>query len=115
MKISISYKHLDLREPVEEEAERCIEKLGRLLKNFAPDLVQLHGSIQRRPRKTEYLFSLNLSLPTGVLHSTGSGPDVRAGVKMAFAEIETQVKKHQARLRKHYEWSRRRPRAREVA
>jgi len=51
----------------------------------------------------------------GVLHSTGSGPDVRAGVKMAFAEIETQVKKHLARLRKHYEWSRRRPRAREVA
>jgi len=31
-------------------------------------------------------------------------------VKVAFAEIETQVKKHMALLRKDYEWRRKRPR-----
>jgi hypothetical protein len=36
---------------------------------------------------------------------------VRACVKTAVAEIETQIKKHMALLRKEYEWKRKRPSA----
>ena len=36
-----------------------------------------------------YMFTLNLSLPTGTLHATGEGADVLASVKMAFAEISS--------------------------
>ena len=34
---------------------------------------------------------------------------VLAGCKKAFSEIETQVKKHQSRLRREHEWKRKRP------
>jgi ribosome-associated translation inhibitor RaiA len=115
MKTAISYKHVELREPVEAEASRCVAKLGKLLKSYSPDLVQLHGSLEKHPRKVEFTFSLNLSLPTGSLHSTGVAADVRQSVKKAFAEIEGQVKKHQSRLRKDYQWKRKRPRAAVVA
>jgi len=115
MKISISYKHVDSREPVELEATRHAEKLGRLLKSYAPDLVQLHGSFELHPRKLEYIFSLNLTLPTGMLHATGLGPDVRLSVKKAFTELEGQVKKHIAKLRRDYQWRRRRGRREVVA
>jgi hypothetical protein len=37
---------------------------------------------------------------------------VRASVKQAFSEVEAQIKKHKALLRKDYEWKRKRPRAR---
>ncbi len=111
MNISISYKHVELREPVETEATRYLRKLSKLLKSYVPDLVQLHGSFEKHPRKVEYTFSLNLSLPTGTLHATGIGPDVRLSVKNAFAELEGQVKKHQSRLRKDYQWKRKRARA----
>ncbi len=111
MKIAISYKHVELRQPVEIEAARYLGKLRKLLKSYAPDLVQLHGGLEKHPRKVEYSFSLNLSLPTGTLHATGVGPDVRRSVRQAFDEIETQVKKHQSRLRKDYQWKRKRPRA----
>jgi hypothetical protein len=40
---------------------------------------------------------------------------VLAGAKMAFSELCAQVKKHQALLRKDYEWKRKRPRAKVVA
>jgi len=40
---------------------------------------------------------------------------VRASCKKAFSELEVQVKKHQERLRKDYEWKRKRPHARPVA
>jgi len=111
MKIAISYKHLEMREPVEIEMKRYLSKLAKLLKRYSPDLVQLHGSLEKRPRKAEYIFSLNLSLPTGSLYATGTGTDVRLCVKHAFAEIEGQVKKHQSLLRRDYQWKRKRPRS----
>jgi ribosome-associated translation inhibitor RaiA len=115
MKVSISYKLTEWRKPVETETERHVKKMEKLLKRYKPDLVQLHGIIDKHPRKEEYQFTLNLSLPTATLHATGEGSDVRACAKAAFAEIEAQIKKHVALLRKDYEWKRKRPRAKALA
>jgi ribosome-associated translation inhibitor RaiA len=102
MKLSISYELEEWRESVEKETQRHVVKLGKLLKRYAPDLVQLRCSVGKRPRTQAYLYSLNLSLPTGTLRATGEGRNVRNSVKTAFAEIETHIKKHMAILRKHY-------------
>jgi ribosome-associated translation inhibitor RaiA len=112
MKLTIRNAHEEWREPVEKEAKRQADKLGKILKRYAPDLVLLHGDIEKHARKESYTFTVNLSLPTGTLHATGEGADVLASVKTAFAEICAQVKKHQGLLRKDYEWKRKRPRAR---
>lgn len=109
MKISFSNVQEGFRKTFEDVAQRHIAKLEQLLKRYSPDLVQLHGSFEKHPRKIEYSFHLNLTLPTGSLHSTGQGPDVRTSAKRAFAELELQVKKHQSKLRKDYEWKRKRP------
>jgi ribosomal subunit interface protein len=111
MKLSISYKHVDAHEAVEKQNKPHIEKLSRLLKSYVPDLVQLHGAFSKNPHNQEHSFSLNLSLPSGTLHATGVGENVRAACKKAFAELQVQVKKHQSRLRKDYEWKRKRPRS----
>jgi ribosome-associated translation inhibitor RaiA len=111
MKISISYKHVDAHATVEKQCERHIAKLSRLLKSYEPDLVQLHGVFSKNSHNQEYSFSLNLSLPTGTLHATGVGDILRVSCKQAFTELEVQVKKHQSRLRKDYEWKRKRPRS----
>jgi ribosomal subunit interface protein len=108
MKISYSNMHADVREAFEKESRHPIEKLNRLLKNYSPDLVQIHASLEKTPRKAELQVSLNLVLPAGTLHSTGTGADIRPAVKMAFTEIEVQVKKHQQKLRKDYVWKRKR-------
>jgi ribosomal subunit interface protein len=112
MKLSISYKNVEAHEPVELEVERQMGKFGRLLKSYSPDLVQLHATFSKTPRKDERSCTLNLSLPAGTLHATGTGATVRTSCKKAFSELEAQVKKHQAKLRKDYEWKRKRPRVR---
>jgi ribosomal subunit interface protein len=109
MKLSISYKHVESHKPVEVEVERHVGKLGKLLQTYSPDLVQVHGAFSKHPRTDEHSCSLNLSLPTGTLHATGTGATVRASCKKAFSELEAQVKKHQSKLRKDYEWKRKRP------
>ena len=114
MKLSISYKHVESQKSVEVDVDRHVDKLNKLLKCYAPDLVQLHGVFAVNPHKEEHSCTLNLSLPTGSLHATGTGKNVRACCKKAFSELESQAKKHQALLRKDYQWKRKRPREREA-
>jgi ribosomal subunit interface protein len=108
MKSSYSHVHDEIHREIDDEAKSHLEKLERLLKRYDPDLVQLHGSLEKQAHKDDLKFSLslNLTLPTGTLHATGEGSDVRASAKAAFAEIEAQVKKHQQKLRKDYVWKR---------
>ncbi len=60
------------------------------------------------PTVPNSLFPANLSLPTGPLHATATGPNPAASARKAFVELEKQIKKHQARLRKEHEWKRKR-------
>jgi ribosome-associated translation inhibitor RaiA len=111
MIVSISYKHVTEREPVEAEVARYSNKLEKLLKSYDPDLLKLHGVFARNLRTKEQSFSLNLILPTGTLHATGTAETLRTSCKQAFSELEAQVKKHRSLLRRDHEWKRKRPRA----
>ncbi len=108
MKLSLSYKNVDLREPIETEVAHHLGKLKRLLKTYTPDLVQVHALVEKHARKTAFDFSLNLALPTGSLHASGDGPDVRQSIKNAFVDLSSQLKKHQAKVRRDYQWKRKR-------
>ena len=115
MKLSLNYKHVESHKPVEVEVERHTAKLQKLLKSYSPDLVQLHGGFSVNPRTQELSCALTLSLPSGTLRATGEAAAVRTSCKKAFSDLEAQVKKHQEKLRKDYEWKRkRRPSTREV-
>jgi ribosome-associated translation inhibitor RaiA len=91
MKTSFSHIRADLRQAIEHVVARHLEKLEKLL-------------------KADFSFSLNLALPTGTLHATGIAPDAPSSVRVAFAELEAQLKKHKEKLRRDYEWKRKRPR-----
>jgi ribosome-associated translation inhibitor RaiA len=108
MNVSLSYKHVDGQPSVEHEVTRRLDKLGRLLQRYNPDLVQIKGVFTKNKRTDEPTLALTLSLPTGTLHATGNGRNVLAGCKKAFSEIELQVKKHQSLLRREHEWNRKR-------
>jgi len=95
MKITYSHIEPEFQTDIEHETERHAEKLNRLLKRYAADLVYLHGSLEKTPRKTEFNFSVNLNLPTGTLHATGVGSDALGSAKAAFAELEKQVNTRQ--------------------
>jgi ribosome-associated translation inhibitor RaiA len=110
MKTSFSYKQPELREQTEKELAMCLQRVEKLLGKFQPDLVQMHGSFERIPHRQSFALSLNLSLPTGTLHATGEADDVQGSVRAAFGEILAQLKKHKDRLRKDYEWKRKRGR-----
>jgi ribosomal subunit interface protein len=110
MKFSMSYKNVELREPIQSGIKPHLTKLERLLRSYAPDLIQLHATLAKQARKEEYNFTLNLKLPTGTLHCVGTSSDIRGSLKTAFAELDGQIKKHKDHVRHDYEWKRKRPR-----
>jgi len=109
MKTSFTYKHVEAHPALEKEMEHRIKKFGQLLKSYEPDITQLHAVFSKNGRVDEFVCALTLALPTGTLHATGTGANTIAGCKQAFSELESQLKKHQSRLRKDYEWKRKRP------
>ena len=111
--MNIAYSQVDVqyRAAVETAASPHLKKLDRLLKHYPPDASHLHGSLDKIPRNGEFTFSLDLKIPTGALHASGQGADIRSSLNAAFKEIETQFKKHQQKLRKDYVWKRKRVRA----
>jgi len=111
--MNVTYSHMEthFRKHVELDLARGIQKLERLLKKYDPDLVLLHSSLETIERTAQFSFALTLSLPTGTLHAASTTADVRSSAKSAMAELEKQVKKHQQKLRKDYEWKRKRARS----
>jgi ribosome-associated translation inhibitor RaiA len=112
MKISLSYRGLASHNGFEKLVARYCGKIEKLLTAYEPDLVQCHGAVEFRPKKSEYALSLNLVLPTATLHAVNSAKDVHSTVQVAFAELEGQLKKHKGKLRHDHEWKRKRGRAR---
>ena len=108
MNLTLSYRNVEKSAAIEELVDRHLNKLSKLLKTYAPELVHLHGTFDKNPHKPEYYLSLNLALPSGQIHCTGEGSSLPVAVRNAFAELRRQFKKHMEKLRGDYEWKRKR-------
>jgi RNA polymerase sigma factor (sigma-70 family) len=107
MNVHITYK-LPKTPDLEKLINQQIEKLGRYLQVFRPDLVHVKGTISENSVRQGIGVSLNLRLPSGQMASEKTAPNVSAAVKAAFDDIAEQVKKHKQLLRNHHKWPRRR-------
>jgi len=107
MKISLSYRGLPAHNGFAQLVTRYCGKMEKLLASYNPDLVQCHAAIELHPKKKEYVLSLNLVLPTATLHAINTAKDAHSTVRVAFAELQSQLKKHKGKLRHDHEWRQR--------
>jgi len=108
MKTSVSYRGLPpaAHNGFEQLVSRYCGKMEKLLTSYDPDLVQCHAAVELRPKKKEYLVSLNLVLPTATLHAVNSAKEAHSAVRIAFSELASQIKKHKGKLRHDHDWQR---------
>src|SRR5581483_5007556 len=93
---------------LEKVINQQVEKLGRFLHVFRPDLVHLKGIISENSAREGTVVALNLRLPSGQMASQETSPTASGAVKAAFVAIAEQVKRHKELLRNHHKGSRRR-------
>ncbi|MGH9600754.1 MAG: sigma factor-like helix-turn-helix DNA-binding protein [Terriglobales bacterium] len=112
MNVHISYKAAKAP-AVETEFRNHVEKLGRRLHVFRPELVHLHAIVARNSAPAKITVSLNLRLPSGQLAAAEKAPTAVAAVKACFKDLLAQLTKHKELLRSQHKWRRRKPGAKQ--
>ncbi len=107
MNVHFSYK-ISKTSDLERLINQQLEKLGRYLRVFRPELVHLKGVIEENSAREGVVVSLNLRLPSGQMAAQESSPTATATIKAAFDSMAEQVKKHKNLLRSHHTGARRR-------
>ncbi|HVP42072.1 MAG TPA: hypothetical protein VMS96_01495 [Terriglobales bacterium] len=100
MNVHISYKAARAPE-IEKEFHQQIEKLGRRLAVFRPDLVHLKAIVEENHPREGTAVSLNLRLPSGQMAAQKTNHTAVSAVKAAFADLVSQLTKHKEQLRGH--------------
>ncbi len=106
MNVHISYK-IHKNPDIEKEIDHLVEKLGRRLRAFRPDLVHLKGLIEQNSPREGAVVSLNLRLPSGQMAAHESAPTPLAALKAACEDLILQLGKHKDLLRNSHKWRRR--------
>jgi ribosomal subunit interface protein len=107
MNVHVSYK-ISKTPDLEKVINQQVDKLGRYLQVFRPELVHLKGIVEENSARQGVVVSLNLRLPSGQMASEESSATAVAAIKAAFDDITEQLKRHKELLRNHHKWPRRR-------
>src|SRR5208337_298531 len=107
MNVHISYK-ISKTADLEKIINQQVEKLGRYLEVFRPELVHLKGVVEESSAREGIVASLNLRLPSGQMAAREKASTATAAVKAAFEDVTEQLKKHKELLRNQHRWPHRR-------
>src|ERR1017187_9294973 len=107
MNVHFSYK-ISKTSDLEKLINQQVEKLGRYLRVFRPELVHLKGLIEDSSAREGVVVSLNLRLPSGQMATQEKSPTATAAIKAAFDSIAEQSKRDKELRRNHDKFGRRR-------
>jgi RNA polymerase sigma factor (sigma-70 family) len=96
----------EARLPLEKKLRQKISKLERYLKHFPPDTVHLQIILERHPKKTIYTATLNLRVPSNILHSEKSARDLIGAFDAAFQILLREFESLKSDLRREKFWKR---------
>ncbi len=108
MHVHFSYHHVSRNPQLDHAVDSHVQKLGKFLVRFSPDLVHLRGILEFNSPHHEAACSLNMWLPTARIHARESGASVLTVMQASFSELLEQVKRHKRVLRREGVWKRRR-------
>ena len=106
MEVHFAYHHVGRTPKLDKAITANSQKLSRLLKHFSPDVVHLHGVLEHNTSREIPTCSLNLSLPSAVLHASETANSIDSALHECFKELLRQVNKHKVRLRREASWHR---------
>ncbi len=107
MNVHISYK-VSKTPDLEKEFNQQIQKIGKRLQFFRPELVHLHAIVEENNPREGPSVALNLRLPSGQMAAKENGPTPTAAIKAAFEQLVEQLTKHKDLLRNAHKWPHRR-------
>ncbi len=107
LKWNLVTKHLHGHELLHKKLRQKITKLEKHLKHFPPDAVHLHIALERHPKKEYHTAALTLRVPSNILRSEKSSPDLIKAIDDAVKALLRELELLKAELRRETFWKRR--------
>jgi ribosomal subunit interface protein len=111
LKWNLVTKNLHGHALLRKKLRQKIAKLEKHLKHFPPDAVHLHIALERHPRREHYTAALTLRVPSNILRSEKSSPDLIKAFDDANKALLRELESLKAELRRETFWKRRERRA----
>ena len=106
MEVHFAYHHVVRTAQLDKAIATNVEKIGKLLKHFSPDMIHLHGVLEHQTLREVPTCSLNLSLPSAVLHASETADTILSALQECLKDLVRQIIKHKDRLRRDGSWHR---------
>ena len=102
MKRMIELKHVGPKAHVRTLLEELISRLEEKLRHFPDDAVTLHAVFEENGTHKLYRASLTCHVPGHTVAAHEEHRDAGAAIREAFAEVERQLEKQKAFLRREH-------------
>jgi ribosomal subunit interface protein len=104
-------RNLHGHELLRKKIHQKLAKLTRHLCHFPPDTVHLHIALEQHPRKAQYTAALTLRVPSNIIRSEKTGPDLIQAFDEAVKALLRELAALKAQLRRETFWKRKSRRA----
>ncbi len=108
MRQEVFYKNLEPAFSIKNYLERQIKRIERRILKFPEDQVFLHVTLEKHPRKEEYVALFTLSLPKRQLHAEEQGKNLRHILKEVCGDLIEQLEGVKSKLRREEVYKRKR-------
>ena len=102
MKCTIELKHVGPKELVRALLEDLIGRLEEKLNHFPPDAVSLHVLFEENGTHKLFRTALTCHVPGHTVAAHEEGREAGSTIRNAFAEVERQLEKQKAFLRREH-------------
>jgi len=98
----IEIKHVEARDQVRRLIDGLIDRLEDKLRHFRNESISLHALFEENGSRTVYRTQVSCHIPghTVAAHEEGRNPG--ACIRKTFSELERQLAKHSARMRREH-------------
>lgn len=106
MKWHILLKGIEETPRIRQGLDRMRRRLERRVQNFDHEQVALRGVIEKHPSKVRFRVSFLFAVPGRILIAKEERPELDVALREAVSELERQLDKHKAVLRRELVWKR---------
>lgn len=106
LKWNLVTRNLHGHELLQKKLRQKITKLERYLEHFPPDAVHLHIALERHPTQEQHKAALTLRVPSNILHSEKSAPDLIRAFDEANKALLRELESLKSQLRRERFWKR---------
>jgi ribosomal subunit interface protein len=106
MNLKIQHRNFEIPQTVQRTIERKAQKVQKMLPTFLDDTLDLHVTVEKLPRGSQFQTTLVLTIPQTAIRVEEIADNTNGSVQTAFDELLRKLKKFKSQLNREKFWQR---------